>query len=43
MRPLPIDTSTDNGEVSNIGWYNQETGEWDKDEPEMPEFTNDRI
>lgn len=36
--PIPMDTSTDNGAVSGIGWYNEETGEWDKAEPDMPAF-----
>lgn len=22
----------------SIGWYNSETGQWDKDEPDLPAF-----
>lgn len=36
MRPIPLDTSTDNG--APIGWYNAETGQWDKEEPDLPAF-----
>lgn len=25
-----------------IGWYNEETGQWDKDEPSLPAFMTER-
>lgn len=28
-------------EYFHIGWYNSETGQWDKSEPDLPAFMKD--